>query len=79
VLEPSKVAQAGQVADALFNIRFLLTLMIAAGGYYWFYYAKFSAFGASPSDYVQAFALGFAVSLAVNKLPEALAKFVPLG
>jgi hypothetical protein len=75
----SEVTRAGQVAGALLNVRFLLTLVIAAVIYFWAWYARFTAFGASPFDYVQAFALGFSVSLAVNKLPEALARFAPVG
>lgn len=44
--------------------------------YYWRYHNRTTVFGARGYDYVEAFALGFAVDAAVSRLPQAIAGFV---
>lgn len=57
-------------------MRFGLALLVAGLLYFWRFHAKKVVFGANAFDYAEAFALGFAVSLAINSLPEKLAKWV---
>jgi hypothetical protein len=73
---PSPISLARLVADRLFNVRFGLALLIAGMLYFWGYYSMNNVFGARRFDCAQAFALGFAVSFAVDKLPERLADFI---
>ncbi len=73
---PSPISLARLVADWLFNVRFGLALLIAGLLYFWRYYATKNVFGANRFDYAQAFALGFAVSFAVDQLPQRLADFI---
>jgi hypothetical protein len=75
-ISPSPISAARQLADNFFNARFGLALLIAGLLYFWSYYAQKTVFGANAFDYAQAFALGFAVSLAVNDLPQKLAEFI---
>ena len=75
-IAPSPVSLARQLADIFFNARFALALLIASLLYFWRYRSSKTVFGANPYDYAQAFALGFAVSLAVNELPGKLADFI---
>jgi hypothetical protein len=75
-VSPSPISKARQLADTFFNARFGLALLIAGLLYFWRYYATKSVFGANALDYAQAFALGFAVSLAVNDLPQKIAEFI---
>jgi len=75
-ISPSPISAARQLADTFFNARFGLALLIAGLLYFWRYYATKSVFGANTFDYAQAFAVGFAVSLAVNDLPQKLAEFI---
>ena len=72
----SPISLARDVADRLFNVRFGLALLIAGLLYFWRYHATKNVFGANRFDYAQAFALGFAVSVAVDKLPDQLANFI---
>lgn len=69
---PSPVTAKRKLADNLFNVRFGLALLIAAVLYFGQFYTKKAVFGESRFDYVQALALGFAVSVAVNNLPQAI-------
>jgi hypothetical protein len=71
---PSPVSAARQLADFFFNSRFILALAIAGIVYYWRFESRDRVFGARGFDYVEAFALGFAVDAAVSKLPGELAK-----
>ena len=75
-ISSSPISTARHLGDIFFNARFGLALVIAALLYFWRYAAMKPVFGASPFDYAQAFALGFAVSLAVNNLPQKLAEFI---
>jgi len=75
-VEPSPVSVASQLADIFFNLRFALALLVAGLFHFWRYRSTKDVFGARSFDYAQAFALGFAVSLAVNDLPQKLAEFI---
>lgn len=75
-ISPSPISKARQFADIYFSARFGLALIIAGLLYFWRYYATKTVFGANPFDYAQSFAFGFAVSLAINKLPQKLAEFI---
>ena len=74
----SPVSFSRKLADYLFNARFGLALLLASLLYFWRYQSKKSVFGAESFDYAEAFALGFAVSVAVNHLAEKLAEFAPI-
>jgi hypothetical protein len=69
----SPVSSAARWADAFLNTRHGLALLIAVALYFWRFQAKTTTFGASALDYAQAFSLGIAASLAVNKLPDVIA------
>jgi hypothetical protein len=73
---PSPISLARQLEDNFFNARFGLALLIAGLLYFWRFHATKAVFGANAFDYAQAFALGFAVSLAINDLPQKLAEFI---
>lgn len=73
---PSPVTRARIIADEFLNLRFALALLIAMTVYYWRYHNRTTIFGARGYDYVEAFALGFAVDAAVSRLPQAIAGFV---
>ena len=75
-ISPSPISLARLVADWLFNVRFGLALLIAGLLYFWRYFSMRQVFGANRFDYAQAFALGFAVSFAVDQLPKGLADFI---
>lgn len=75
-ISPSPILAAQHLADIFFNARFGLALFVAALLYFWRYTVMKPVFGANAFDYVQAFTLGFAVSLAVNDLPQKLADFI---
>jgi hypothetical protein len=75
LVAPSPVSAAQTVADEFVNLRFGLALAIAATVYFWRYHARTTVFGARGYDYVEAFALGFAVDAAVSNLPHAIAGF----
>lgn len=75
-ISPSPISAARKLADTFFNARFGLALLIAGLLYFWRYHATKAVFGANTFDYAQAFALGFAVSLAINDLPQKLAEFI---
>jgi len=75
-ISPSPISLARLVADWLFNVRFGLALLIAGLLYFWRYFSMSHVFGANRFDYAQAFALGFAVSFAVEQLPKGLADFI---
>jgi hypothetical protein len=75
-LQPSPVSAARRLADLFFNVRFGLALLIAGLLYFWRFYATKPVFGANAFDYAQAFALGFAVSVAVNELPKGLSELI---
>jgi hypothetical protein len=75
-VSPSPISKARQLADTFFNARFGLALLIAGLLYFWRYYATKSVFGANAFDYAQAFALGFAISLAVYDLPQKITEFI---
>ena len=77
-ISPSPISLARQLEDTFFNARFALSLLIAGLLYFWRYHSSKAVFGANPFDYAQAFALGFAVSLALNELPQKLAEFVSM-
>lgn len=72
---PSPVTRARIIADEFLNLRFALALLIAMTVYYWRYHNRTTIFGARGYDYVEAFALGFAVDAAVARLPQAIAGF----
>ena len=74
----SPVSFSRKLADYLFNARFGLALLLASLLYFWRYQSKKSVFGGESFDYAEAFALGFAVSVAVNHLAEKLAEFAPI-
>ena len=76
LIQPSPISTARRLAEIFFNIRFGLALLIAGIVYFWRFHAKTAVFGAIAFDYAQAFTLGFAVSFAVNNLPQKLAEFV---
>jgi hypothetical protein len=76
VIQPSPISAARQLADIFFNVRFAIALLIAGLLYFWRFYTMKPVFGANAFDYAQAFALGFAVSLAVNELPKSLSEFI---
>lgn len=71
----SPISAARELSETFFNARFGLALLVAGLLYFWRFHAKKIVFGANGFDYAEAFALGFAVSLAINNLPEKLAKF----
>ena len=75
-ISPSPILAARHLADIFFNARFGLALFVAALLYFWRYAVMKPVFGANAFDYAQAFTLGFAVSLAVNDLPQKLADFI---
>jgi hypothetical protein len=75
-IDDSPVSKAQQVADQFLNLRFLLTLLIAAIVYYWRFHAKDRVFGMQGFDYVQAFVLGFVVEAAATDLPHKLEQFL---
>ena len=62
-----------------FYARFGLARLVAGLLCFWRLHAKKVVFGANAFDYAEAFALGFAVSLAINSVPEKVAKLVELG
>jgi len=68
---------ARRIADELLDLRLMLALALASVLYFWRYYAQKAVFGASAFDYAQAFALGFAVSLAMSNLPQQIAQLLP--
>lgn len=76
LIVPSPVTRARIIADEFLNLRFALALLIAMTVYYWRYHNRTTVFGARGYDYVEAFALGFAVDAAVSRLPQAIAGFV---
>ncbi len=76
VVQRSPVTGAQALAAEFLNLRFGLALAIASVMYFWRYHARDAVFGARAYDYVEAFALGFAVQAAVAALPAALAGFV---
>ena len=78
LLGPSPVTSAQALADAFLNARFALALLVASVVYYWRFNSGKKAFGEKGFDYVEAFAVGFAISLAITKLPEKIAAFAPL-
>jgi len=73
---PSPISLARQFADRFFNARFGLALLVAGLLYFWRYHATKTVFGANRFDYVQAFALGFVVSLAVDQFPQKFSDFI---
>ncbi len=73
---PSPLSRARRFADVFFNARFILALAIAGTVYYWRFEARDRVFGARSFDYVEAFALGFAVDAAVTDLPGAISKLI---
>ena len=75
----SPISAARELSETFFNARFGLALLVAGLLYFWRFHAKKVVFGANAFDYAEAFALGFAVSLAINSLPEKLAKLYELG
>ena len=75
----SPISAARELSETFFNARFGLALLVAGLLYFWRFHAKKIVFGANAFDYAEAFALGFAVSLAINNLPEKLAKLYELG
>jgi hypothetical protein len=75
-ISPSPISAARQISDIFFNMRFVLSLFIASLLYFWRYHARKTVFGANAFDYAEAFTLGFAVSLAINNLPQQLAEFI---
>ena len=75
----SPISAARQLSETFFNARFGLALLVAGLLYFWRFHAKKVVFGANAFDYAEAFALGFAVSLAINSLPEKLAKWVEVA
>ena len=75
----SPISAARQLSETFFNVRFGLALLVAGLLYFWRFHAKKVVFGANAFDYAEAFALGFAVSLAINSLPEKLAKWVEVA
>jgi len=77
LVAPSPLTAAQRLADAFINARFGLALLVALTVYYWRYHNRTTVFGARGFDYVEAFALGFAADLAVDKLSDRLADFVP--
>ncbi len=78
LLGPSPVTSAQALADAFLNARFALALLVASVVYYWRFNSGKKALGEKSFDYVEAFAVGFAVSLAITELPEKIAAFAPL-
>ncbi len=79
LISPSPVTRAQRLADDFLNLRFAIALLIALVVYYWRYQSKTAVFGQRGFDYVEAFTLGFAANAAVEKLPEILAKLVPVS
>ncbi len=79
LIAPSPVGAAQDLADAFFNLRFGLALLIASTVYYWRYQSRPTVFGARGFDYVEAFALGFAADAAVSNLPKFVAGIAPVG
>jgi hypothetical protein len=77
LIRPSPVNEAQALADEFINLRFALALLIALTVYSWRYHSRTATFGARGYDYVEAFALGFAVDAAVSHLPQAIAAFAP--
>jgi hypothetical protein len=77
LLRPSPVTRAQALADAFLNARFALALLVASVVYYWRFHSTKKALGENSFDYVEAFAVGFAVSLAVSELPEKIAALAP--
>lgn len=75
-ISPSPISAARQISDIFFNARFGLALLIAGLLYFWRYQARKAVFGANAFDYAEAFTLGFAVSLAIDSLPQKLAEFI---
>jgi hypothetical protein len=75
-ISPSPISAARQLANIFFNVRFGLALLIAGLLYFCRYHARKAVFGANAFDYAEAFALGFAVSLAINELPQKLAELI---
>ncbi len=78
LLRPSPVTRAQALADAFLNARFALALLVASVVYYWRFHSGKKALGEKSFDYVEAFAVGFAVSLAVSELPEKIAALAPI-
>jgi hypothetical protein len=78
LLGPSPVTRAQALADAFLNARFALALLVASVVYYWRFHSGKKALGEKGFDYVEAFAVGFAASLAVTELPEKIAAFAPI-
>ncbi len=78
LLGPSPITSAQALADAFLNARFALALLVASVVYYWRFNSGKKALGERSFDYVEAFAVGFAVSLAITELPEKIAAFAPI-
>ena len=78
LLGPSPITNAQALADAFLNARFALALLVASVVYYWRFNSGKKALGEKSFDYVEAFAVGFAVSLAITELPEKIAAFAPI-
>jgi hypothetical protein len=78
LLGPSPITGAQALADAFLNARFALALLVASVVYYWRFNSGKKALGEKSFDYVEAFAVGFAVSLAITELPEKIAAFAPI-
>jgi hypothetical protein len=77
LLRPSPITRAQALADAFLNARFALALLVASVVYYWRFHSGKKALGQRSFDYVEAFAVGFAVSLAASGMPDKIAAFAP--
>jgi hypothetical protein len=77
LLRPSPVTRAQALADTFLNARFALALLVASVVYYWRFHSGKKALGENSFDYVEAFAVGFAVSLAVSQLTDKMAALAP--
>ncbi len=76
-IDPAPELAAQRLADRFLSARFALALIVASLVYYWRFHARPGVFGARSYDYVEAFAVGFAVNAAVAELPAAIARFLP--
>lgn len=74
---PASDVAARALADRFLSARFALAMLIALVVYYWRFHARPIVFGARGYNYVEAFAVGFAVNAAVAELPSTLARFIP--
>ena len=77
LVAPAPDAAARKLTDLFLSARFGLALLIASVVYLWRFTARTTVFGERGFDYVEAFALGFAVNAAVAGLPAALARLAP--